>query len=304
MLNRSTARTVATLLAFAGLTPGCDRTHGSPGGIGPSPVGPLSVTSVAPRIGVLAGSAVTIAGAGFRPGATVTLDGTAAVARVNSGAIIFANTPPHAAGTVDLVVTNPDGERATLAGGYTYSVSPPTPPPPPSAVTAVSPNAGSTGGGDYLTITGNGFRGGRSVIVTLDGTVMAVAFANDTTIRLGRETPAHVAGPVDVVVTNPDGETLTLPGAYTYVPPQSLDFNGTWVGDYVQFTIQNQTLTSISCLSSPILTLSPPVPVVDGEFTFSGEGVAAFGRIVSASFAIGTITMAPCGTIPWDAGKR
>jgi len=223
---------MATLLALVGMTLGCDHRPGGPGGIGPSGInGPLTVTSLAPNTGLPGGStAVTVAGGGFRSGATVTFDGTAAAATVNSGGVIFARTPAHAAGTVDVVVTNTDGESVVLARAYTYAAA------PPPMITAVSPNNGSTSGGWAVTITGTGFRGTGSiggqpgVIVELGGTPIKVLSVEAGTIRA--ETSAHVAGQVDVVVTNADGQVGRLAGGYTYIPIQSLDFNGDWQGSY------------------------------------------------------------------------
>jgi len=56
---------------------------------------------------------------------TVTLGGTAAtnITVVNS-TTITATVPAHAAGSVNVVVTNGDGQSATLAGGYTYGSVP------------------------------------------------------------------------------------------------------------------------------------------------------------------------------------
>ena len=34
----------------------------------------------------------------------------------------------------------------------------------------------------------------------------------------------------DVVVTNPDGQTTTAAGAFTYAEPDGFDFNGSWIG--------------------------------------------------------------------------
>ena len=92
---------------------------------GPTPpataAGIPSVRAVFPA-GALAGDGVrvTVTGSGFLAGARVTLGGTAAsVTSVLEGAIT-AITPVHDAGSVDVVVTNPDGHSGTLAGGYTY----------------------------------------------------------------------------------------------------------------------------------------------------------------------------------------
>lgn len=101
---------------------------------------------------------VTITGTDFLNGATATFGGVAAtnVTFVDANTIVV-TTPPHGAGTVDVVVTNPDGGIGTLAGSFTYIApnvapvlrpvgpaiaSPPDVIPPlrPSVVPAGSPN--------------------------------------------------------------------------------------------------------------------------------------------------------------------
>jgi signal transduction histidine kinase len=113
---------------------------------------PVSVTSVAPGSGSSGGGdSVTITGAGFASGATVTFGGTPAtgVTVVNS-TTITATTPAHAAGQVDVVVTNADTSSATLTNGYNFN--------PPPGITAVTPNTGDIAGGTSVTITGTDFQ--------------------------------------------------------------------------------------------------------------------------------------------------
>lgn len=104
-----------------------------------------AVTAIAPAVGnVIGGSHVTITGTGFRAGATVSFGGVAAteVVVVND-TTIDAQSPPHPAGVVDVVVTNTDNLTGTLTGGFTYQTDPATTPPgrtPPSGV--VSPPSG------------------------------------------------------------------------------------------------------------------------------------------------------------------
>ena len=84
-----------------------------------------TVGSISPASGTISGgTGVAISGAGFLAGATVSLGGTAAtgVTVVNSTSIT-ATTPAHAAGAVDVTVTNSDSQSGTLTGGYTYSSS-------------------------------------------------------------------------------------------------------------------------------------------------------------------------------------
>lgn len=64
---------------------------------------------------------MVITGSGFQVGATVTFGGSAATAIVVASATsITCLTPAHAAGAVDVKVTNPDGGSATLTNGFLY----------------------------------------------------------------------------------------------------------------------------------------------------------------------------------------
>jgi hypothetical protein len=90
---------------------------------------------------------------------------------------------------------------------------PPSPAPPVSvALTSVSPSSGPTVGGDYIRAFGSGFTSGATVFV--DGAATQVIRVTGTFVEA--RTLAHVAGAVDVVVMNPDGQTATLKAAYTY----------------------------------------------------------------------------------------
>jgi hypothetical protein len=82
----------------------------------------VSVTAVNPSMGShVGGLSVTITGSGFLTGASVTFGGAAAtnVVVVNA-TTITAKTPAHAAGSVNVTVTNSNATTATLTGGYTY----------------------------------------------------------------------------------------------------------------------------------------------------------------------------------------
>ena len=84
-----------------------------------------TVTSISPTSGTTAGgTAVSITGTGFLAGATVKLGGTAATGvTVVNGTTITATTAAHAAGAVNVVVTNTDAQSGTLTNGYTYTTS-------------------------------------------------------------------------------------------------------------------------------------------------------------------------------------
>ncbi len=128
-------------------------------------------------------------------------------------------------------------------------------------------------------------------------------------------TPAHAAGTVDVVVSGLNGQSVTLANAFTYASPGTFDFNGGWLGfgnngqdNSIQFDIRNDMLLSVSCdgivSDSVTVTLSPPQPVTNSEFSFAGDGVTFTGRIVSPSTATGTIRLGECTSDAWYASRR
>jgi hypothetical protein len=163
-----------------------------------------TVTGVAPSSGPIAGgTAVTITGANFVTGATVSLGGSAAtgVSVVNS-TTITATTPAHVAGAVSVTVTNADTQTGTLASGFTYlSASQPI-----SLVQHAGKDAGTTTSstlafpasntaqnwiavviragrtGQTFTITdtrGNIYRRAVQLNETVDGTTVAIFYAEN-----------------------------------------------------------------------------------------------------------------------------
>jgi acid phosphatase len=83
------------------------------------------VAAISPNSGnTSGGTPVTVTGTGFMAGATVNFGGaTAASINIVSSTLITATTPPHAAGAVNVVVSNPDGQSGTLTNGYGYTTS-------------------------------------------------------------------------------------------------------------------------------------------------------------------------------------
>jgi glucose/arabinose dehydrogenase len=175
-----------------------------------------SVASITPNTGTTSGgTTVTIMGTGFLSGAAVKVGGTSATGiTVVNGTSITATTPAHAAGAVNVVVTNTDAQSGTMTGGYTYTTPPPANPAP--TVTSITPNTGPTSGATAVTIMGTGFLAGATV--KLGGTsATGVTVVNSTSITA--TTPAHAAGAVSVVVTNTDAKSGTLTNGYTYPAP-------------------------------------------------------------------------------------
>jgi hypothetical protein len=167
-----------------------------------------TVSGVSPASGTTAGgSAVTLTGHNFAPGAAVTFGGAAAISvLVVSSTQITAKTPPHAQGSVNVTVTNPGGQSGTLTGGFTFVALAPV-------VTGVSPNTGPTTGGTRVTLTGKNFVSGARVVF---GGVAATSVVAVSATQLNVTTPPHKPGGVNIVATNPDGQSGTLAGAFTY----------------------------------------------------------------------------------------
>ena len=82
-----------------------------------------TVSSVNPTSGPTAGgTSITISGTGFAAGATVTVGGSVATGViVNNSTTITATTPAHAAGAVDVVVTNSTGQSGSKLSAFTYT---------------------------------------------------------------------------------------------------------------------------------------------------------------------------------------
>ncbi|HEX3355033.1 MAG TPA: IPT/TIG domain-containing protein [Terriglobales bacterium] len=234
------------------------------GGGNPAP----TLSGVSPASGTTAGgTAVTVSGTGFLAGATLTFGGNAATnVTVNSGTSITATTPAHSAGAVNVVVTNTDSQNATLSQGFTYTAISN----PPPTVTAISPNSASTSGGTAVTVTGTGFLSGATL--TLGGTAATnVTVANSTTITA--MTPAHSAGTVNVVVTNSDTQSGSLPQGFTYTsvsnPPP--------------------TVTAISPISGT--TAGGTAVTITGTGFLAGDMVNLGGTLATNTAVISSTTM-------------
>ena len=91
---------------------------------------PPTISGVAPSSGSTSGgTTITVTGANFASGATVTIGGVAATGVTVLGSTsLRAVTGPRAAGVADVVVAV-GAQSATLARGYTYVVPGSNPPP-------------------------------------------------------------------------------------------------------------------------------------------------------------------------------
>ena len=219
-----------------------------------------TITSVEPAIGARSGQRVTIRGTNLKPNVTsVTIgswSGTAEIAGDAAGFTWITVTPSSpVTGTFDVTVTNPDGGTATRSNGYTYAEAAPR-------VDSVSPAQGPTTGGTAVTITGAYFQSGATV--KLGGTsATGVTVVSATTITA--TTPAHAAGIVDVVVTNPDAQVGTRTGGFTYGSPATdyLAFGDSLTAGLVVETsayFELPRLRATTCSDRPRIRIPIPAP--------------------------------------------
>jgi IPT/TIG domain len=187
-------------------------------------VAPVEVLAViSGQGGTTGGDDVTVIGDAFQYGATVTFGGNAAtnvvVVDINT---ITCTTPAHAAGTVDVVVTNTDATTGTGTGLFTYSVKAPE-------VIAIQLNYGAIAGGDQVIITGKYFVATPGVL--FGGSAgTSVVFIDSNHISC--ISPAHAAAVVDITVTNPDTQLGVLFNGYTFQTPSPfVDTKGWWYSD-------------------------------------------------------------------------
>lgn len=171
----------------------------------------IVISGVSPATGPTSGGTmVTITGSGFPANVDleVTFGGVDAItASVNiAGTVITAQTPPHAAGAVDVVVTDASDptDTETDVDGFTYIDAP--------QVIGISPDSGSEEGGTIVSVFGNHFVDGAEVMFG-DVEATAVSFVDEH--QIDATTPAGT-GTVNVTVTNPDDQEYSLGNAFTY----------------------------------------------------------------------------------------
>ena len=190
-------------------------------GIGSMNAGGLAIALLSPTVSGLSrstgqatgGTALSITGAVFQTGATVSFGGAPATnVTVISATQITATTPAHAPGPVDITRDEPEWalQRSARASSPMY---------PAPLLATVSPPNGDTAGGTAIAIGGTGFQLGATVTI---GGAAAVAVAVVNATQMICVTPASTAsaGPLtvaaDIVVTNPDGTFGTLRGGFVY----------------------------------------------------------------------------------------
>jgi len=230
------------------------------------PVGAPIVTGVHPSSGKASGgTTVTVEGSGLNGVTAVTFGGTAVTSIGSSnGKTVQVVIPNHAAATVAVAVTTPQG-TATLTGAFTYL--------PPPTITSVSPATGFTTGGTTVVITGANLAG--TTAVTFGGsaatTVHVVGTATSATVTA--KTPPHAKGAVAVKVTA-GGGTVTKPNAFTYVAAPA--------------TITTVTPSSGTILGGTTVTITGTNLATTSAVTFGGTAATNLHGVTATSVTVKT----------------
>lgn len=239
----------------------------------------VTIDSVVPSLGPIAGgTAVTISGSGFAPGAEVRVGALPALSTtVLDSQTIEVVTPPGSAGFVPVSVKVGDA-KAKKADAFFYQSD-------AMELFLVDPNLGSIAGGTQIRLIGQGFPGDAKVWV--DGNPASHVTVQDSTLIIAKTPPGQI-GTVDVEVTSPQGN-LYLPESFTYFNPAS-SLGGTWGGG-VEGTLNVTVMDIDSGQPIPdafvILATDAETPYQGftsllGQITFSGPDVLG-SQMVSAS---------------------
>jgi hypothetical protein len=146
------------------------------------------------------GTRVEISGMRFAEGCLVCIGDAEAETIFKSDTLVVAITPQRASfGFADVRVTNPDGKSEVRVHGFQYDV-----PPLPEFV---KPDTLGVRGG-VVRVFGEAFAEG--VIVTVGGMPVPVVRKGEDCLEL--TVPAGEPGPVDITITNPDGQHAELKG--------------------------------------------------------------------------------------------
>jgi len=171
-----------------------------------------SITSLSPNHGqVDASELITINGEGFQSGSKVYFNDKEVTVSFLSDKQLRVRAPIWlTAETVTLKVLNPDGLSGTSP--FTFDPKPMKPAP---VITTLSPNSAAKASNILVLINGANFVSGSKVSID-NGPPIAATLMSSTQLKI-RLPISSKTGPVDVTVINPDGQSVTLPGGFTYL---------------------------------------------------------------------------------------
>ena len=133
----------------------------------------------------------------------------------NTGNVIFRIPRANTAGTVNIIITDKDGQKYTAQ--YLYKDKPSVTP----TITSITPDSGDITETPKVTIKGTNFKNG-STTVTVGGTAVTLLSCTETSL-IFRVPKSTNAGAQAVVVTRTDQKTsATTTYSYTNTPPNPI----------------------------------------------------------------------------------
>ena len=133
----------------------------------------------------------------------------------NTGNVIFRIPRANTAGTVNIIITDKDGQKYTAQ--YLYKDKPSVTP----TITSITPDSGDIAEAPKVTIKGANFKNG-STVVTVGGTAVTLLSCTETSL-IFRVPKSTNVGAQAVVVTRTDQKTsATTTYSYTNTPPNPI----------------------------------------------------------------------------------
>ena len=232
---------------------------------------PPNITGISPTYGgTIGGTVVTITGTSFMGVSIIKFGGSKvkSLRVIDDTTITCVTAARTTSGPVDITVQNSVGISDAFLS-FTYIMTP--------KITSISPNFGSTTGGNTVTITGTDFTGATEVMVG-DLSCASITVVNSTTMTC--ITPARISpGPVGIIVTTGGGQSKKS-SPFTYIVPPvitsiSPTFGGTTGGNVVTITGLNfkgansvtfggLNATLVKALNPTTITCKTPVTLTAG----------------------------------------
>lgn len=244
-----------------------------------------SVSTLTPSVAPLTGADdVVLSGANFVPGSTtVNFDNLVITPSAVTSTSLTFDAPAHAAGTVEVSVTTPNGTSDEVAGGFTYTAGP--------IAASLNPSSGPIGGVNGVVLTGTNLSGANAV--TVGDVVVSPTAVTPTTVTF--DAPARPAGNVAVSVTTPNGTSAPVPGGFTYVGAPNLisaSPNAGPVAGGTTVTVAGTNLTGTTAVTVGGSAATSVTVVSDNQLTIVTPAHAAglVDIVVTTASGPGTLT--------------
>jgi hypothetical protein len=245
-----------------------------------------TVTGLAPTSGVpTGGTTVVITGTNFSNATAVHFGANAASSFTVNSATQITAVSPAGAGTVNVRVTNPDGQSAILAANqFTYASLTPT-------VTNLSPNTGDPEGGTSVVVTGTNFTGATAV--NFGTTVLSPLALTAPTVTGVNPNSGPPAGGTNVTI---DGSAFTVVPGFIVVSDTEIDVIAPPGTGTVNVSVTTPNGTSVSAPANQF-TFSTPMPVVTGVNPTNGPSTGGTTVTIAGTHLLGASAV-HFGTVP------